>query len=288
MEFEDIHMEEDGIAILMATYNGSRFIREQVLSLMSQDYKDFNVYVRDDGSTDDTLEILKDLMIQFPGRIEILRDPVQHRGPRDAFMYLLKNVEARYYMFCDQDDVWLPFKVSHTLHRMQEVELKNPGKPVMIHTDLRVVDSNLDTIGESFWKWRGYLVDVSKNFNYTVMGNIFTGCTIMINRGVRDLAFPISDYARMHDEWIGLVTAKHGVVENLKEQTILYRQHSDNVCSGGEKKELSPRGFALNMLYDWYYDRKPILDYFGYGSVVKGIYYKSLYLMKRYLTVKNN
>lgn len=288
MAEENKQMEEGGIAILMATYNGSRYIREQFESLMSQDCQDFTVYVRDDGSTDGTLEILNGLVAQYPGRIKILEDTVKHRGPRDAFLYLLKNVESRYYMFCDQDDVWLPFKVSHTLGRMREVESENPGMPVMIHTDLRVVDSNLDTLGESFWKWRGYLVDVSKKFNYTVMGNVFTGCTMMMNRAVRGIAFPVMDEARMHDEWIGLVTAKYGVVENLKEQTILYRQHSSNVCSGGEKKELSSRGFSVNMLYDWYYERKSILDYLGYGSVMKGVYYKMLYLTRRYLTEKNN
>lgn len=288
MAFEGNQKEMKNIAILMATYNGSSFIQEQVVSLMCQDYQDFTVFVHDDGSTDNTLAIISNLMVQYPGKIELLNDEVGHLGPRDAFMYLLKSVDARYYMFCDQDDVWLPFKISHTLHRMQEVELKNPKLPVMIHTDLRIVDTNLDTIGESFWKWRGYLVDVSKKFNYTVMGNVFTGCTMMLNRAVRNIAFPVLEDVRMHDEWIGLVTAKYGIIENLKEQTILYRQHSCNVCSGGERKELSMHGFDFGMLYKWYYDRKNIIDYLGYGSVLKGIYYKILYLIKRYLTEKNN
>ena len=267
----------------MATYNGERFLREQLDSLLSQTFRDFRICIRDDGSSDSTPSIIEEYRSRNPEMIEICHDPVLHRGAAASFMHMLEEAQADYFMFCDQDDVWLPTKIEHTLGRMLEIEAQYPGKPVMIHTDLKVADGDLNVISPSFWGWRRYDPDLCRNFNFAVIGNVFTGCTMMINRPARDISIPMSPNSRMHDEWIGLKVAKSGHVDNLKEATMLYRQHGSNVCSAGTRKSRVPDGRGLKSLYSWYYDRKPLLDELGYGPVWKGVFYKILSLTKRTL-----
>ena len=79
-----------------------------------------------------------------PCKIEIVDDPQKHRGAGASFMWMLQRVESDYYMFCDQDDKWLPDKVKDTYARMQEVESQHPDVPVLIHTDLSVCDGSLN------------------------------------------------------------------------------------------------------------------------------------------------
>lgn len=274
---------EEKIAILMATYNGEKFIAEQLESLFSQTDQRFSIFIRDDGSNDNTVGIIRTISDKYPNRIIIMEDSVIHRGARDGFLWLLENIDAEYYMFCDQDDVWLPFKVEHTRLRIEEIEKRNPHKGVMIHTDLKIVDSNLNEIYPSYWKWRKWIVDLNKHFNFAALENVFVGCTIMINNKVKDYIFPINKKMVMHDEWIGISVAKQGAVGNLKEQTILYRQHNSNVISAGEKKDFNYSRCSTFIFNDWYMSRKEILDSINYGPKYKAIVYKIIYTLTRVL-----
>lgn len=275
---QNLQMAENSkIAILLATYNGENFISEQLDSLFSQTIQNFKIYVRDDGSTDNTINILKKYIKKNPNKITLLNDKTLHRGARDSFLWLLENVESQYFMFCDQDDVWLPYKIEHTLKKMTETELKNPGKAVMIHTDLKIVDKDLNVINSSFWNWGKFNVDLNRHFNFAALGNVFTGCTMMINSAAKKYIFPINTNIKLHDEWIGLTIVKNGIVDNLKEQTMLYRQHGNNVCSAGNKKEFNLKHYISFNINNWYDNRKPILDSVGYGSKTKAIFFKFLY-----------
>lgn len=273
--------DKDKIAILLATYNGERFIEEQLDSLFSQSCQDFRIFVRDDGSTDNTVKIVEAYVQKYPDRIIIMNDKILHRGARDSFLWLLEHVNAVYYMFCDQDDIWLPFKVEHTLSRMEEIETKYHDKAIMIHTDLQIVDAKLNLINQSFWNWGKFNVDLNKYFNFGALGNVFTGCTMMINNRVKDFTYPVNSNVKLHDEWIGLVVTKYGKVENLKEQTILYRQHGNNVCSAGEEKEFNIKRYTNFSFNEWYSNRKPILDSVDYGSKYKAFIFKTLYSVIR-------
>ena len=99
------------IAILMSTYNGERYLREQIDSLLNQTYKDWKLYIRDDGSTDETISIIESYVNDYPDLIVLLKDDLGNLGSARSFMRILSVVDADYYMFCDQDDVWLPNKV---------------------------------------------------------------------------------------------------------------------------------------------------------------------------------
>ena len=116
------------IAVLLATYNGGKYIWEQLESLFQQSCKQFHLYVRDDGSSDDTMKIVEQFHEMFPDRVTILKDSQKHRGAAKSFMYLLENVDSEYYMFCDQDDIWLPEKIEKTFARMKEIEAESVRK----------------------------------------------------------------------------------------------------------------------------------------------------------------
>ena len=124
------------IAILLATYNGEKYIQEQLDSLLDQSYQDFKIYIHDDDSKDMTVDILMKYKKMFPKKIKILEGK-STGSPKNNFLYLLGNVDAEYYMFCDQDDFWKKDKVQKTYDKMIENEEKNKSKPILVFSDFR-------------------------------------------------------------------------------------------------------------------------------------------------------
>jgi glycosyltransferase involved in cell wall biosynthesis len=221
------------IAILLSTYNGERYLREQLDSLFCQTFSNFMLYVRDDGSTDSTMNILLEYE-KINSNLILFADNDRNKGASASFMWLLEKVESNYYMFCDQDDVWLPFKIEKTLLKLNFLESKYSSKGVLIFTDLIVVDSNLKTIANSMWDYSRINPENAKNFYRTTCLSSVTGCTMMFNQHIKEMVLPYPKVARMHDWWISLNVAKCGVVDYVKEPTVLYRQHGLNVL-GADK-----------------------------------------------------
>lgn len=268
------------IAIILCTYNGERFLRQQLDSLLSQSFLDFVIYVHDDGSTDKTLNIIDEYKTANPRKIALMEDPVKHRGAGPSFMWALQNIDAQYYMFCDQDDCWLPFKIEHTINRIKEVELQHPDKPVLIHTDLKLTDGDLNVTHESFWKYQNFKVDVSKRPQFIGFGNIVTGCTIIINQAAKQLAERY-DGKMLHDYWLALQVAKYGVVDNLKERTMLYRQHDNNEAGAGyqyNKHNVSYKNFLFGLKEE--YSR--FYNTCGKGRIA-WLHYRIVYFIYRHI-----
>ena len=136
------------IAILMATYNGERYVKEQLDSLVRQDNDQWTLFIHDDGSSDSTPQILRQYADSH-ANIHVL-DYSPQGGAMKNFFSLLQRVEADYYMFCDQDDVWKEEKVSISLEEMKNMESQHKSKPVIVFTDLHVTDSSLAIIQDSF------------------------------------------------------------------------------------------------------------------------------------------
>ena len=215
------------IDILLSTYNGSKFLHELMVSLLQQTWQDWTLLVRDDGSTDDTVAIIQDYADRYPDQIVLFKDNDQHLGPSQSFSRLLEHAHADYIMFCDQDDVWLNHKVEWTLRKMMELEQEFPGQPLLVHTDLTVVDQNLRVLSDSYWKYQK-LDPMRNHFNHLLVQNMVTGCTMMINRPLRDLILPVPQQAVMHDWWIALVASMSSGIYHIERPTILYRQHNSN------------------------------------------------------------
>ena len=217
------------IDILLSTYNGAKYLREQLDSILKQTYTSWRLIVRDDSSTDDTLKIIKEYINKYPNFIIHIKN-TRNIGVVKSFELLLKNSTSKYIMFCDQDDIWLNNKIEVTLKKMIEEESKNADKAILIHTDLVVVNERLQTIYNSFWKYSRIKPELLTNFDYLSVHNVATGCTIMINEKAKFQTQPFTERTLMHDSWIALSVVKNsGIIAFVNTPLMLYRQHGDNV-----------------------------------------------------------
>lgn len=228
------------VEILMATYNGADFVAEQIKSILNQSYTQWHLTINDDCSTDGTYKILRDYEKKYPDKISVSQSKVNSKNAKNNFFFMLHNTTADYIMFCDQDDCWLPDKIKLTLEAMRKNEENNV--PVLVHTDLRVVDSSLNTVSESMFK--AQKLNYKKNKpNNLVVQNIVTGCTVMINKPLAQVLQHIPQAVEVHDWWIGVVASVFGKIIFLNKPTILYRQHSLNVCGA---KNMSDKSYILS------------------------------------------
>jgi glycosyltransferase involved in cell wall biosynthesis len=217
------------IEIVMSAYNGAPYLGGQLDSLLHQTLQDFRLLVRDDGSTDGTLDILADYEKRHPGKIVLVRDRTAHAGACAGFGRILEFTRSPYVMLCDQDDVWLPDKIEVTLGVLQTLERQLGSEcPILMHTDLRVVDQDLHEVCDSCWKYLAIDVQQGALLPRLLIQNVVTGCTSMVNRALLHKALPISPKAVIHDWWLGLTAAAFGRIACLPEATVLYRQHPGN------------------------------------------------------------
>ncbi len=217
-------MKNPVVDILLPTYNGERFVRAQIESILSQTYQNWRLLIRDDGSSDGTMDILRSYLGGYPDRMTLVEDGRDHLGACQSFAALLSHSTSDYVAFCDQDDVWFPEKMELTLNRMIRLE-QAYDKPVLVHTDIKVVDKNLCLLSDSFWKYQR-VNPGRKNLNHVLIQNNVTGCAMMINRKLKDISLPIPQEAIMYDWWIALAASAFGVFDYIDTPTMLYRQHS--------------------------------------------------------------
>ncbi|MBO5322869.1 MAG: glycosyltransferase family 2 protein [Oscillospiraceae bacterium] len=238
-------MNNSNVRILLAAYNGEKFLAEQLDSLLQQDYPHIQIIVSDDGSSDATSSILDRYAATYPDKITHYRSGQRFGSAQRHFMHLLNAFhDAPYIMFCDQDDVWHPDKVSKTLHLMHQTE--NGSTPCLVHTDLRVVNGQLEPIADSFCAHSG-LDGHRLAPNQLLVQNVVTGCTVMVNRPLAELACreTSTEDMLMHDWWLALLASCCGNIRFLEEATIDYRQHGSNAV--GAKNVHSP-AYLLNRL----------------------------------------
>ena len=215
------------IEILLGTHNGAKFLNYQIESILSQSYTNWKLLVHDDNSTDRTVDILRHYASLYPNKIIFIDDNLSFGNASKNFAFLLENATADYIMFCDQDDIWLPNKIELTLKKMQEIEKTYINTPILVHTDLKVVDQNLAILSDSYWSYQG--IDPKYDtLNRLLIQNIITGCTMMINRQLAQMALPIPKDVIMHDWWIGLVASAFGKIVYIDKPLIFYRQHANN------------------------------------------------------------
>lgn len=269
------------IDILMSTYNGARFLKPQLDSILSQSYKDFRLIIRDDGSADDTMRILEEYAIREP-RIRLSLDSIGKLGARQSFMKLIENAGADYFMLSDQDDVWLPEKIDKTRELMLKMEAKNGSEvPLLVFTDLTVTDENLETIDTSLWNYQKLDPLIYKNWRNLLAQNVVTGCAILGNRAAASASLPFALPEMMHDHWIAVNVAKYGRIEYLPEPTVLYRQHNRNV-EGGKQFGI---GYAAKRLPEFIQkigERRRAAAHFGNITTLGIIVRKSLLNLRRF------
>jgi rhamnosyltransferase len=222
-------MTNPNVAILMSTFNGEKYIEEQLDSLSRQTYSNFTLYVRDDGSTDNTLTILTHYKKL---KIVLIKDDLNNVGPARSFISLMKSVQADYYFFCDQDDVWLDIKVETSINKLLQLS-PNRDIPVLYHSDLLLVDHSLQSLGVTFHENDKVSPEEILLNNVLMIQNCVVGCTSAFNRNLRDLVLRnITENVpsiTMHDWWLALYARYFGVLYFDHTPTIYYRQHCSNV-----------------------------------------------------------
>jgi rhamnosyltransferase len=234
------------VAILMATYNGERYLNEQIESLQRQTFEDWSLYIQDDGSSDQTLRIINEFAAK-DHRIRLFDIGLSRQGAGMNFLSMLNVIESEYYMFCDQDDVWFPDKIDKTMERMKHEEALHVDKSVIVHTSRTFTDEQLHVKLQSEFNPRGKSdeviakkIELMKNPNILRIYTIVGGCTMMLNHKVKEQVFPYCN-VRVHDSVCVMAVANHGgVISTLIEPTMFYRLHSSQTC-GVRSNKLLPK-----------------------------------------------
>lgn len=212
----------------MATYNGEKYIEEQLDSIINQTYENWELLIRDDGSNDKTIEILEKYTEIYPDKIILIRDNFNNLGACYNFLRLLELSSAQYIMFSDQDDIWLKNKIKLTFDEMLRTEYIYHDLPIAIHTDLRVIDSDKNTIYNSYYKSIKLNPKKQTQLGHVLIRSSLTGCTSMINKKLASIIIPYPKGILMHDLWICFISNIFGKSIFIDKQTILYRIHNSN------------------------------------------------------------
>ncbi|MGV3145425.1 glycosyltransferase family 2 protein [Streptococcus suis] len=236
------------VNILMSTYNGQQFLAEQIRSIQAQSYTDWTLFIRDDGSSDNTKEILKDFEHQ-DSRIHIIdSDKSDNLGVIKSFHKLVNHDRADYYFFSDQDDVWLPNKLELSLKEAQNYPA---DRPLMVYMDLKVVDQDLEIMTESMVKSQSHHANTELVQELTE--NTVTGGVAMINHALAEM-WQETDDILMHDWYLALLASGFGNLVFIDQPGELYRQHSDNVLGARTLSKRFKKWIRPHILFAVYWD----------------------------------
>lgn len=236
------------ITVLLACYNGAKWLPEQLKTLQGQTDPDFSVLIQDDGSTDRTLEIIADICRKDP-RFVMAAESGKHLGAVGNFFSLMRQVSDGYTALCDQDDIWSPNRLAACRAAMEKAEEQHgTDMPLLVHSDSRVLREDGSLLQESFFAHQGW--DGSANtLNRLLVQNNVTGCTTLINQPLRMLVteYRNTDKLFMHDWFLAQTASAFGRVIFVPEQLVGYRQHGTNAV-GASRNGLVSRGIkALSM-----------------------------------------
>lgn len=214
--------EKKLVAICMSTYNGEKYLEEQLQSLFNQTYSNIKIYVRDDKSSDKTKEILE----KYKEKIEIIESK-ENVGVVQSFMNILNYVQdAEYYAFCDQDDVWLPNKIERAVKKLEKTDNQIP---TMYFSNYEYCNENMNYISRSA---------INKNgpyFQNALVENISPGMSIVINHSLRDILVKNKMQKAMYHDWIiYLISSAIGNIIYDREITVKYRRHGNNVSTANK------------------------------------------------------
>ena len=214
------------IGIAMATYNGAKYIEEMLDSIAAQSYKFFIIHICDDGSTDDTINLIKSHYLYINGKI-IIHSQEGGNGAYKNFKRTLSFCNEKYISLCDQDDYWHKDKLRILLAEIKNRENSSFDKPVLIYSDLEIVNDKLEVLNSSFYDNSMKSSTAVKPQDFIVSNHI-PGCAMFFNHALKKIFEPMPDAIRMHDWWICLVAASFGEIKFVNYKLIKYRQHSNN------------------------------------------------------------
>lgn len=215
-------MEKCKISVALASYNGGNYLKEQLESIYTQSLLPNEVIVCDDCSTDNSIEILNEYKEKHCLRYFINE---KNLGFVKNFEKAISLCSGDYIALSDQDDVWLPKKIEILYNEMITCEIANPGKPIIVHHDVYIVDENLKNSGIRFLKKKGK----ASGLKDLLFGNPkVQGASSMFNRKLKDICFPLPYSVPLHDLYMSYICESFGIRKFISEPLMLYRQHANN------------------------------------------------------------
>jgi len=224
-------MHKPQIQILLSTYNGSSFLKEQLDSILGQTARNWQLLIRDDGSTDGTREIIQEYQTRFPDKMKLVSGG-SGGDSSSSFMSMLPFAEAPYLMFCDQDDVWTAEKVETAFHEIVALEKQSPI--ALYFTDMKVVDKEMKKLEPSFFKQQKLKPEWSENPYFAFAQSMGAGCTMIFTQALVQQLHQIKTPLFQHDHWLLMHASFYGKVGFSAEKTVLYRQHESNAVGSHE------------------------------------------------------
>ncbi|MEG3755788.1 glycosyltransferase family 2 protein [Psychromonas arctica] len=229
------------IDIVLATYNGESFLEEQIQSIQNCiDYSGLvsRLIIVDDGSSDNTIHLIQRCAKQ-DHKIELHLNDSGCHGPIHNFSYGLSKTTSEYIMLSDQDDVWLPEKLTLSLQSIQNLQADSTGLPALVFSDKVIVDEKLNVLCSSYFELKNIPKTWHHHFNQLCQQNVVSGCTTLMNRALLNKALPIPEQVYMHDWWLALVAHRCGEIHFIDQALIQYRQHSSNTIGASQRSLIS-------------------------------------------------
>lgn len=279
------------IAIVLSTYNGEAYIAAQLDSLLAQTYPHWRCYIRDDGSKDESITIIKRYVAQDP-RFVFLEDQQGNLGVVQAYFYLFNKVNEPYIAACDQDDVWFPDKLERSLRLLQSIETTQTI-PALVHTDSAFVDSQLHSIRDQFIGKRG----LKSGLNGIIIANSVQGGSILFNRALNNESKKISA-TLPYDYHLGMIAELTGARGFISDNMLYYRQHNTSSIARSDKQLQTVNSpdisLTLKMSFDNYHHVKQDFNALQWTDTAKRQVAEYLYLFegssklkKLYILLKN-
>lgn len=247
------------ILVLMSTYNGEKYLKEQIDSILAQKNVEVTIRVRDDGSTDGTIRILEEY--QKCGKLNWYSST--NMGPAKSFLDLVYNAPLKYdyYAFCDQDDYWKEDKLYKAIERLEHFD----DKPALYHCELEIVDENLEHIKMT------RNCNKTKFIDQTLMVFYIPGCTMVFNnclmRKIQERK-PEFDLITMHDCWLYYICLGiGGKIISDKNAYIQYRQHGNNVIGAKRISIRKKIQMILKEIYKHSGKTKPRVQVIGLKAI---------------------
>lgn len=231
------------VVVIMSTYNGAKYLKPQLDSILQQTHANTHILIRDDGSSDQTCEILKTYS-QYHQHIEWINNDQRHLGLQLSYAELLKYAASKnpdYVLYADQDDVWLNFKIERLLTKI--LQLDN-SKPSLVFSDVKIVKENLELISPSLMHYQCFTGLQKLKFKKLLLFCPSLGCTMMMNQKLLNLANQSPVLSVNHDKRVLILASLAGNIGYLPEPTLLYRQHANNLLGGlgGVNRQLLGKG----------------------------------------------